>query len=297
MCGGGGPSGDTKYNWNDTLAPAWQSAISQGQGLAANNPYKQYDATRIAPFSNDQNTAMARIRSFADAGGTGAGIAANNQSELTNENSFLFGPLSYQNEENQYSGYGPQFQQNLQGQLDDIKNAYQSGTAADTTRMFNLSGAFGGSAHQKAMANNEAALARQLGNTTSQAYQDQFNRSAGLDEARIGRGLTSYEGERNRQMQALAPGQNANNMFLQGANALMGIGDANRGRTQDLLNMSYQDWLDQNNQPFKNMDWLTGLFSRAQGGMSPNSSTTSSGYAASPISQLLGAGLLYKGLG
>jgi hypothetical protein len=44
------------------------------------------------------------------------------------------------------------------------------------------------------------------------------------------------------------------------------------------------------------LDYLTGIMSRAQGGVSPNSSFTQSGYTASPYSQIIGAGLLGYGL-
>lgn len=91
--------------------------------------------------------------------------------------------------------------------------------------------------------------------------------------------------------------QNEQNLALQRYNALMGIGDVQRGYNQDLLNQGFNDWQQEQQHPYQQMDWLTGLFSRAQGGMSPNSSFSQSGYSASPFSQVLGAGLLGKGFG
>jgi plasmid maintenance system killer protein len=299
MCGGGGgPSGETKYNWNDTLNPKWQQLLGDAQGVAYNNGYQQYGGQRIAGMNQDQTDAMGSIRNTVVAGGAPAAVAANNQAEGTLRGDYLTGPGSnfYGQLQNQYSGYGPKFQQQLQGQLGDITNAYNQGTAADTTRMFNMAGAFGGSAHQNAMANNEAALGKTLSNATANAYQNQFNQSAGLQENQINRGNANFENERARQLQAISGGQNTNNMAFQGAQQLMATGDAQRGIQQDQLNQQYQDWLDKNNQDFKNADWLSGIYSRAQGGMSANSTSQSAGYQANPFSQLLGGYLGYKAM-
>lgn len=282
MCGGGGgPSGETKYNWNDTLAPKWGQLLGDATAKAYGNQYQQYDGQRIADFSPLQSRAIDQIWNMTQAGGTPAAIAANNQAQGTLQDDYLTGSKA-----NPYAGMNsPYFQQTMQQGVGDIVQGYKQGTAADTTRMFNLSGAFGGSAHQNAMANNEAMLGRTLNAYTSGMQNDQYNRSGGM-----------YEAERGRQMGALGAGQNANNMFFQGTQQLMGAGDAQRSMNQDQLNMTYQDWLNKQNIDFKNADWLSGLYSRAQGGMSANSQTQSAGYQASPFGQLLGSYMAYKGL-
>lgn len=293
MCGGGGASGDTKYNWNDTLQPKWQDLLASAENKAYNNVYQQYPGQRIAMLDPHQSSAIAGIERMTTAGGTAPAIAANNQAESTLRDLYLTGAGKnpYAAQTNAYSGFGPTFGNVLGTGLSDITDAYQKGTAADTTRMFNLSGAFGGSAHQNAVANNEAGLGKTLNNYATGMLNDQYNRSAGLEDARLGRAASAYEGERGRQMGAIAPGQNANNMYLQGTSALMGAGDALRGLNQDYLNQAYNDWQQSRNQDFQNADWLSGIYSRAQGGMSPNSTFTQAGYQASPFSSLLGAGL------
>lgn len=300
MCGGGGPSGDTKYNWNDTLQPMWTQLLNDSTAQAYNNAYQKYPGQRIAGMDPLQNQAISDIVSMTNAGGTPAAIAGNNQAQGTAQGDFMrnlgggqfMSDNAMANAVNPYTGYGPMFQQQLQGQLGDITNAYNQGTAADTAKMFALSGTYGGSAHQNAVANNEAMLGKTLAQATANAYQNQNNQSANLYEDLLNRGSQAAEAERNRQIQAISPAQNANNLFFQGTQALMGAGDANRSLNQDVLNMNYQDWLDQQNRPFQNADWLSGLYSRAQGGMSPNSTFNQAGYQASPFSSLLGAGLL-----
>jgi hypothetical protein len=61
------------------------------------------------------------------------------------------------------------------------------------------------------------------------------------------------------------------------------------------MNQYYNDWQTQQQYPYTQLDYLTGILSRAQGGVAPNVTTQQSGYAASPYSQILGAGLLGYG--
>lgn len=294
--GGSGGSGTQQYNWNDTMKPLWEAALARGQDLS-NTPYQPYQYQRIADQTPDQLWAMQATRDWASRGGTGAGIAANNQAEKTAGGDYLSGPEAnpYANASNPYMGYGPMFQQQLQGQLQDITNAYKMGTDADTTRMFNQAGAFGGSAYNNAVGANQAALGKTLGNTVANAYQTQFGRSGDLAEQQLQRSNADYEGERGRMIGALGAGQNSNTQYMQGVQQLMATGDANRSYNQDLLNQFYNDWQTQRQYPYTQEDYFTGLLGRAQGGLSPNVASQTSGYAASPYSQLLGGGLLAYG--
>jgi hypothetical protein len=177
-----------------------------------------------------------------------------------------------------------------------MNRAYQQGTAADTTRMFNLSGAFGGSANQNAVANNQNALANQMKQYITSMQNDQYNRSAQLQEQDLSRGSQAYQNERGRQIQAINPGMANVDQAMKIYQGQLGVGDALRGYNQDLLNQQYTDWQNARNYPQQQEDWFTGLLSRAMGGMSPSSTTTTSGYQASPFSQLFGGALLANSL-
>ena len=292
--GGGGPSGETTYKWNDDMAGPWRDVLKLGSDLHGRD-YTPYPYQRIAGINNDQQASMNVIRQMTDAGGLPVTQAANNQTQSTLEGDYL-NSNPYANASNPYSGFGSQFQNVLRSGLEDIGNQYKNTTSADTTRLMNHAGAFGGSAHQNAVANNEAGLAKQMGNYVAGMTNDQFNRSAGLQEGALNRGAGAYEGERGRMMGAVGAGQDAQNLFFQGANARMGIGDINRSFDQDSLNQYYNNWQELQQHPYRQLDYLTGILSRAQGGVSPNSTATQSGYAASPYSQLLGAGLLGYGM-
>lgn len=301
MCGGGGSggSGTQQYNWNDTLAPYWDWALSYGQDLST-KPYQQYQGQRIAGMTGDQTQGFDELRGMNY--GTDNPLdtinAAMHQTRDTLNGSYLNGanmdPAG--NSANPYSGFGPKFNQVLQQGQQDITNSYNQGTAADTTRMFNMAGAFGGSAHQNTMANNQTALAKQLAQYTSGMQNDQYNRSGQMAEADLARNSAAYQGERNRMMGAINQGNQQQDLGFQRANALIGVGDAYRGLTQDQLNQAYNDWQAQRSYPQSQLDYMTGLMGRAQGGVAPNVQTTQSGYQASPFSQLLGAGALGIGL-
>jgi hypothetical protein len=302
---------------------------SSGNGWFASNP-----GQRIAGLTGDQEAAANNTRTFLnqewnpaatmnrandrlDAYGhpiANSGSAINGaigQTEDTLGGQYLTGPNAnpysrnnpIANASSNFAGYSPQFRGVMDEGANDITQKYQQGTAADTTRMFNMAGAFGGSAHQQAMANNEAGLGKTLKDYYGGMLNDQWNRSANLEQqdfARQGqlndsflnRGSQNYENERQRQMGAIGLGDNQQSLALQRAQAQMGIGDMFRGYNQDLLNQGYGDFTDRSNQQYKMLDIMSGLLGRASGGMSPSFTQTSSGYSASPYSQLIGAGLL-----
>jgi hypothetical protein len=377
MSGGGSGGQQTQMgDWAEGIKPYWQQALGMGNYLtglglgggpgAPGSQYQKYPGQRIADFSQDQQNAMGDIRHFVGSGGSPATIAANGQIQQTLDGNYLNsnpysdahnGAADQQNPmnmqinpwqsvdygvgKNQYAGMdNPAFKNVLKAGQDDITSAYNNGTSAELTRMMNMSGAFGGSAHLNAMANNQNALAKQLGNYESGMQNDQYNRSAQLSEADIsrnlqndmankqlggqwfndtlnrtsgnfenqynrqagaqesafGRGNQNYENERQRQVGAIGAGQNEQQLALQRFQALMGVGDANRGMNQDQLNMGYQDWQDQQNYPLHMLDTMTGLLSRAQGGIGGQLSTSSPGYQANPLSQLFGGLLAYNTL-
>lgn len=331
MCGGGGSggSGTQKYEWNDILAPRWVDTLDLGDALRQ-RPYQQYTGQRIANLSPDQQQAFGELRSLnagignmtdpgfngPNAGSIGAANDAIRQTRGTLDGKYLTGdganPFSQANsfatQKNSYIGDSPQFQKVLQQGRDDITNSYNQGTSAELTRLMNMSGALGGSAHQNAMANNQAALGKQLSAYESGMQNDQYTRSGqleagdlarrgGLQEGFLNRGSQNYEQERGRQMGAIGAGNDQQALARQRAQDLLGVGDANRSYSQDLLNLGLQDWQDSQNHEFKMADWFSGLLGRAQGGMSPNMTTSQSGYAASPFSQLLGGAMMGRSLG
>lgn len=198
--------------------PPWYSDAARGYlqraGEVAGQDYQPYTGQRVADLSD---TTLAGIRGiydmaqghpmgndavdmtrrtlqggysnpFAGQGGANVSTQRNQFAGMQNPN----GNVSAQR--NSYGGMeNPAFRSMLTSGLEDISKAYKEGTSADTTRMFNLSGAFGGSAHQNTVKNNEEALAKQMGQFSSGMLNDQFNRSSGLEESFLGRDFAGQQ--------------------------------------------------------------------------------------------------------
>jgi hypothetical protein len=296
--GGSGGSGTQQYNWNPTMQGYWDQQLEYGRKLR-DTPYVNYPNNRVALLNEDQLNAGNNIRNLVGTEGTAASRAASGEIQKTLGGNYLTGSGAnpFASQENEYAGMdSPFFRDTLQNNLQDITDQYKNGVAADTTRMFNMAGAFGGSAHQNKMANNEAGLGKTLSRFASDFSNDQYNRSAGLEESRLGRGSGAFENERGRMMGALGAGQNDQSLAFERQRQLMGVGDLRRSFDQQFLDDLYNRFQESQNHPFKMSDWFSGLMSRAQGGMSPNMTFTPAGSGASLGSSLLGAGLLGYGL-
>lgn len=297
MCGGGGAggSGTQKYEWNDAMAQPWANMLSLGDKLRQ-RPYEQYGGQRIAGVNQDQESAMNQIRHYTNSPGEFLYGKGNEQFQDTLAGDYLTGgganPFSTSNA---YEGDSPTFRKMLNTGLSDIGENYKNATAVDTNASAVLNGVLGGGDHQRNVARNQEGLAKQMGNFTDQMLNKQYDRSAQLNEGYLNRGSQNYENERGRMMGAGQASQADQNLTLQRANALMGVGDINRGVTQDYLNQYYNDWQAGKGHEFQMADWYSGLLGRAQGGMSPNMTMTQPGYSASPFSTVLGAGLLGYG--
>jgi hypothetical protein len=303
MCGGSAPSGVTRYDWNESIAPYWngpQAGVLERSRNLRDRPYEQYGGQRIAGLANDQATAAGGIRNFATNSGNDATIAANGQIYKTLSGDYLRGsdrnPLA---EASNVFGGGANaapFKAMKQAGLQDITDAYMTATAPETNTSAVQAGVFGGGDHGRAIDRNQQALARNLSRVGAEYDNTQFDRSANFEEQRINRGSNAFESERGRQMGALGAGQNEQALHFDRMQKLMGVGDMFRSLSQDQLNLDYGDWQDARNWDMKNMDWFTNILSRAQGGVSPTAVSNQPGYSASPFSQVLGAGLLGYGM-
>ena len=363
--GGSGGTGEQKYNWNDTLKPYWENTLKAGEGLAQ-EPYQQYSGDTIAPFTTDQNWAMQAYRNLATNPGpvansaeslinttlggagtsdvqfnpdgsvkAGTGMNPRNINPWTESAVTAAGGATDGNpftqaatttSRNSYGGNNPYFEGQVQRGMDDIVSAYNQGASSDIRRMFNNAGAFGGSAHMAALGNAQGALGKNLSTYASGMYNDQYNRTTGLEESYLGRdqqnqqfdknvgsqnfenwanrdlqaqtfnkqqGAQYYDAERQRQLGMIPMAMQYQQSQYDRYKPLMAVGDAQQQLMQQALNSQKQDWTQQQMFPQTQLDWLTGIMSRAQGGVAPNVSTTGGGTTINPISGLLGAGALY----
>jgi hypothetical protein len=319
--GGSSPSGETKYTWNEDLGPRWNNLLNMApwatgmmdaQGRLQIPDRQQFTGERFAPLSYDQNTAGSNIRSLNDGSFGTISVGNNARKELDKtltggySNPYIGGnPHANQNtvtDRNLFAGNNPYFRDMVNQSLEDTTNAYQRGTAADTKSAFTRAGVFGGSAHENAVANNEAALGKTLSNQVNSLMNAQFDRSAGLEDSYLGRdlqnqqfnrstssglmenqlnrGMQGWDAERNRQMGAVGQAQNEQGMALQRAGAQMDVGGMFQGQDQKYRDFQFDQWNQNAQHPFQLMDWYSGLLGRAQGGMAPNSQVYQGGGGA-----------------
>ncbi|MFA6271288.1 MAG: hypothetical protein WC657_08875, partial [Candidatus Paceibacterota bacterium] len=219
MSGGGSGNSQTVLGtWSPFMENMWGGS-GGNPGLlnratdTLNTPYTQYQGQRVAGINSDQNNAMGGIRylaqngsDIADAGSRATQTTLNGQylgsNQWTDPSSIgynteqvnpAFNAQTVSAGTNEYAGDNPYIRGVVQQGMTDITDNYNRGTAADTRRAANMAGAFGGSAHQAQIANNESGLARNLSNYSNQMANQQYDRSAGLREADIGRQLGAQQ--------------------------------------------------------------------------------------------------------
>ena len=311
------PSGETKYTWSEDMQPRWNNVLNNAEwwSQSPRNSYPVED--RFAPMHGNLKAAIDNTRDFADLAPSpvdytdaqgvfhkGSMSAADDFTQKTINGEFLhsdptarrqnqWANVSPVAERNQFAGQSPWWQGIVKGGMDDITSAYDQGTRADTTRMAVLSGAYGGSAHQQKMANDQAALGKTLANYSNQMENSQYERSANLEqqflnnnlqnqqlnkqlggqwaENQMNRESGAYQNAAQRQMQAAGMGYNTQGLALDRLGMLMQTGRLGQEFDQRQKDFEYQDWLDVQNHPYKMIDWLTGNYGRAQGGMGANS--------------------------
>lgn len=144
-------------------------------------------------------------------------------------------------------------------------------------------------------------------NYINQSSQTDLARNSGLAQQGINTGVQAqdtdlarasqaWNEERNRQMQSFNPILQANQFDQSNARNMIGIGDIQRGYTQDLLNSGLQDWQNQVNYPTQMLNLFGGALSQASGNYGTNTSISQLPmYNANPFATAVGAGLLGAG--
>lgn len=330
MCGGGSSAASTNFDWSDEMEGPWNRLINTASygdfgspvfgadgRLSQRASYTNPDGTprqRYAPLSQMQTVAGNSIFDLHQgtpgltgqqtiAAGDNARAAINKT--LTDGYTNPYVDQFTQTDRNLFAGDNPYFRNMLQQGMEDITSAYQQGTAADTTRKFALAGTFGGKAHDDIVARNEAGLGKSLTNYTTGMLNDQFNRSAGLEDSFLSRDLQNqqynksgamgaYDADAARRMQAIGYGQNEQGLALNRADALMNWGNTQRGVNQQNLDFDFEQWNEGQNWPYKQLDWLSGIYSRAQGGTGQQTTMYPSNGVAQGLGGLLAAASLFR---
>lgn len=277
----------TSKDISTTSLPSWyQKWLNQTLGKAssvANEPYQTYGAPRIAPTSADTTAAYDKTRSGIGAytpqlqqgiGYTAGAGGPFDQSEFnTYMNPYVTGVVDRIGEL-----AGRNLGENLLPQVNDS---------------FIRSGQFGSS-------RNADFTLRALRDTNESALAAQNQALAQSHDS----AMSAYGQGRDRMLNAgnqlgsLA--QLGQGMGLTDASALQAIGQSQEDKTQQSLNLGYQDFLEQRDYPRNQVDWFSSILR----GYNPGTTTTStstgpanqSQLAPNPLSSLAGTALGIYGL-
>lgn len=297
MSGPGTPANTTQSSSVTNKLPGWmkpyQQDLLQRSSDISKTPYTPYTGQAVAGLTPQHQSAINMIQQRAQNGSPLIG-SATNQIQGTLGGDYFNKTLS-----NPMLGLDNKY---LQGVIDnsnsDITRAFTNGTMPQTDASFARSGAFGGSAWQQANAENNRQLASELAkNTTGLRYQDYTNQQ-NLYQQDVNAKNAAFDAERNRQMQALGQAQPLANQAYTDAQQLMGAGDIQRDYQQALNDWNYQQFQNQLNQPYKNLDALGNALHLAMGaGGTTNSTSSAMLPRVNPATSLIGGGLAGAGLG
>lgn len=268
---GGGSTSSTTQSIPNELKPLAAAYSSKAMDLS-NTPYQGYDNSQVAELNKNQNLGMNMI-----VGRATGGNALMNQGSNTMQNALASGDAATslgQLGSNQYAGSNPYLQQNIDSAMGDITRNYNDAIAPGLTTQMVGSGSFGNSGAQAATQNSLNDLTKNLGNTASSMRMQDYTAQQGLAENQLNRNLTAaqdYAG-RNDQMKSqylnLAPTY-ANQAYTD-ADQMMKVGQQQQDNNQQYLDSKYQSWSDQQNDPYKKLAAMSGVFGSGLG----NTATT-----------------------
>lgn len=314
--GGGGGSSNvtntTKVEPPPQLAPYLAPFMQQASAVAM-TPYQAYQGQQIADFTPDQKAGFDMARYEAN----------RSQQYLSRGNDLLTNTIG-----GNYLGYtpgdvtagknamlgqnNPYLQSAINSAHDDISRTFGNSVFNNTDATMARAGAFGGSAWQQAQSDNARQMSNELGRVSNDMRMADYGLQAQLGEADLARQLqasqfnaglndSAYQSERARQLQAagMLPG-----MAQQGfanAQALLGIGDAQQAQNQGQLDIAYQNWMNQQNQPYQSLDVMGNAIRTLMGGGGTQTQTGPNPYqrsgTASALGGALGGGMMGMQLG
>jgi hypothetical protein len=293
ILGGGGspaPSSPTQTQTSISELPSWakpyaQTTLEKASALTS-QPYVPYNQNRIAGFTDLQTQAQQGAANMAPAQQLAQGSALAGTAGLGGLG--VAGNANVQGFQNQVGGYmNPYMQQVLNPQLDELRRQYGiSGTqqAGQATQ----AGAFGGSRDAIMAAENQRNLGTAQNQAIGAAYGNAFNAAQNQYNQNNQTQLAGYglAGQAAGQLGQLGQTQYGQQM---GINQLQNqYGTQQQQLQQQGLTQGYQDFLNQQNYPYKQLGFMSDIIR----GLPLGQQSASNVYqgAGSPLGQIAGIG-------
>jgi hypothetical protein len=290
----------------DYARPYVEDLLGSAAGLTDinQNPYMQYMGDRVAQFTplqqqSYQNAALMQTAPQLQDASAMAGMAG--LGALNTQYTFMPSNFDAATAKNMMSPYMQNVVERQQADArrqSDIAMQAQNAQAA-------RSGAFGGSGNQMMRMQAMGNLARQQGDIQAQglqnAYQQamqQFNtqnqQNAQQQQFGAGLGLQGLQtaNQAASNLANIGQTQYGQNMGINAMQNQYGLQQQTQG--QNILNNQYQDYLNAQNYPYKQLGFMSDMLRGL-----PLTQQSSNVYAppASPMAQIAGVGLTAKGLG
>ena len=220
--GGGGGKSTTSQGLDPRLYPLVDTFTSQAQQVA-NTPYQAYTGERFAGMNTDQTQALDMIRQQA-----GSGVQGQAESAL---GSFLQG-----GQEN------PFLTQQIQKAQTETADAYNRQVRPNQVMQAVQSGSFGNANVMDAQAKQDSQLQQNLGDIAS------------------GMRFNAYNTDQSNRMQALGLSPSIQQAGFTNAGQLLNAGNLVQNQAQDKADFSYQQFQEQQNDPYKKLQAMSGVF-------------------------------------
>lgn len=302
-----------RRNLQLTASGAYENPYASVQTLVADNPYlgamadvgqNQYIDQRASPDYNAFAGMSPAYKQMKQNALNDAGDAFNHTVAPATDSAFNRAGAFHSGA---YEAQVAADRNNLAKQLGDLSTSMDVG---QWDRSANLNQQYLNNSLQAQLTENARQQAGQQNwlQYATGAQQQNLDRNSGLAQAAIGQGVQAqqndlgrasqyWDAERNRQMGAYGDIQSANMFDQNNARNMIGLGDIQRGYTQDLLNQSYQNWQGQMNYPQSMIDNYMSVLQRASGNYGTNASTSyGPSYQANPFATAFGVGLTGAGL-
>jgi hypothetical protein len=281
--GGSGTSTSGGTNVNISELPEWARGYAKNTlektAALSETPYQTYGGDRIAGFSPMQQQAQQGAANMQTNQGTGAGMGIAGLAALGGLNQDYNGmQMRSQNFGNQSAAQymSPYAMQALQPTLNEqARQAQIQGNQLQAKAVGQ--GAFGGSRQGLEQAENMRNLGIQQGNTIAQGMNTAYNNAQTQFNADQARNMQAQQANIGQQQFGANLGLQGLNTALQGANTLGALGgqqfqqgmDINKlqnaygGQQQALqqqgLTQAYNDFLNQQNYPYKQLGFMSDM--------------------------------------
>jgi len=307
---------EQRVGFADQIAPYAEKLLGTAELYTDldENPYQQYMRDRQAQFTPLQQQSFENAGLMQTAPQLGDATAMAGMAGLGALNTqYTFNP--YQTQQftgNNVQGYMSPYMQNVvERQQADARRQSAIAEQAQGAQAAR-SGAFGGSGDYLMRGQARGNLARQMGDIQAKGLQDAYTQAMGQFNQSQAQNLAGQQLNAQQQQFGAGLGLQGLQTAMTGAKSLADIGQTQYGQNvglldvqnkfgtqqqqqiQNQLNTEYQDFLNYQNQPYKQMGFMSDMIRGL-----PMSQLSSTMYAQPPsmLQQVAGAGLVGKGLG